>query len=140
MCDGSGFRLTELMNRNCFEATLITLSYVDQDPPVVLDCFWEVRWLIDAWNQNMAENFLPSWINVIDESMSKWVNEYTCPGCMIVPRKPWPIGNEYHDAGCAESDIIWQVELREGKDHLQHLGNKENDDKGKTVGTLLHLT
>ena len=49
-------------------------------------------------------------------------------------------GNEYRDAGCAESDIIWQVELREGKDHPQHLGNKENDDKGKTVGTLLCLT
>ena len=96
--------------------------------------------MIDAWNQNMAENFLPSWINVIDESMSKWVNEFTCPSFMFVPRKPWPFCNEYHDAGCAESDIIWQVELREGKDHLQHLGNKEHDDKGKTVGTLLHLT
>ena len=96
--------------------------------------------MIDTWNQNMAENFLPFWINVIDESMCKWVNEYTCRGFMLVPRKPWPFGNEYHDAGCAESDIIWQVELREGKDHLQHLGNTENDDKGKTVGTLLHLT
>ena len=51
---------------------------------------------------------------MIDESMTKWVNEYTCPGFMFVPRKPWPFGNEYHDAGCAESDIIWQVELREG--------------------------
>ena len=40
----------------------------------------------------------------------------------------------------AESDIIWQVKLRKGKDHPQHLGNKEHDDKGKTVGTLLHLT
>ena len=140
MFNGSGFRLTELMSRNRFEAILTTLSYVDQDPPVLLDHFWEVQWLIDAWNQNMAENFLPSWINVIDESMSKWINEYTCPGFMFVPRKPWPFGNEYHDAGCAESDIIWQVELREGKDCLQHLGNKENDDKGKTVGTLLCLT
>ena len=88
----------------------------------------------------MAENFLPSWINPIDESMSKWVNEYTSPGFMFVPRKPWHFGNEYHDAGCPKSDIIWQVELREGKGCPQHLGNKENDDKGKTVGTLLHLT
>ena len=44
------------------------------------------------------------------------------------------------DAGCAESNIIWQVKLVEGKDHLQHLGNREHDDKGKTVGTLLCLT
>ena len=47
------------------------------------------------WNDNMLMNFSPSWINCIDESMSKWVNEYTCPGFMFVPRKPWPFGNEY---------------------------------------------
>ena len=140
MFDSSGFHLTELMSTNCFEATLTALSYVDHDPPVLLDCFWGVQWLIDAWNQNLAENFLPAWINVIDESISKSPNEYTFPGFMFVPRKAWPFGNKYHDDGCAESDIIWQVKLREGKDHPQHLGNKEHDDKGKTVGTLLHLT
>ena len=140
MFDGSGFCLTELMSRNCFEAILSALSYVDHDRPVLLHHFWEVRQLIDAWNQNMEENFLPSWINVIAESMSKWVNEYTCPGFTFVPRKLWPFGNEFHDAGCAYSDIIWQVELGEGKDHLQHLGGKEHDEKGKTVGTLLRLT
>ena len=140
MFNGSRFCLNELMSRNCFEAILTALSYVDHDPPVLLEHFWEVQWLIDAWNQNMTENFLSSWINVIDKSMSKWVNEYTCPGFIFVPRKPWLFGNEYHDAGCAESKIIWEVELREGKDHQQHLGNKEHDDKGKTVGTLLCLT
>ena len=36
---------------------------------------------------------------------------------MFVPHKPWSFGNEYHDTGCAESDIIWALELREGKDH-----------------------
>ena len=140
MFDGSGFHLTELMSRNCFKAILSVLSDVDHDPPVLLDRFWEVRWLIDAWNQNMAENFLPSWINVIDKSMSKWVNECTCPGFMFVPRKPWPFGNEFRDAGCADSDIIWQVKLREGKDCPQHLGGKQHDGKGKTVGTLLCRT
>ena len=44
------------------------------------------------------------------------------------------------NAGCADSDIIWQIELREGKDHPQHLGGKEHDEKGTTVGTLLCLT
>ena len=88
----------------------------------------------------MNKNFSPSWINAIDESMSKWVNEYTCPGFMYVPCKPWKFGNEYHDAGCANSDIIWQVDLQEGKDHPQALGQKEYDEKGKTTGTLLQLT
>ena len=37
MFDRSGFHLTELMSRNCFEAILTALSYVDYDPPVLLD-------------------------------------------------------------------------------------------------------
>ena len=62
------------------------------------------------------------------------------PGLMFVPRKPWPFGNEYHDAGCAQSDIIWSLDLREGKDHPQDLGKKEYDNLGKSVGLLLRLT
>ena len=88
----------------------------------------------------MDDNFIPSWINAIDESMSKWLNEYTCLGFMFVPRKPWKFGNEYHDAGCGLSDIIWQVDLREGKDHLAHLGKKEFNELGSTVGTLFRLS
>ena len=42
MFDGSGFDLTELIIRNCFEAILTALSYVDHDLPVLLDQFWEV--------------------------------------------------------------------------------------------------
>ena len=82
------------------------MMYTSNEPPVYVDWFWEVRQLIDAWNV----------------SMSKWVSEYTCPGFMYVPRKPWPFGNEYHDARCADSDIIWQVDLREGKDRPTDLG------------------
>ena len=93
--------------------------------------------MVHCWNENMAKNFIPSWINCIDESMSMWVNEYTCPGFMFVPRKPWPFGNEYHDACYAKSDIIWLVNLQEGKDQPWELGVKEYDNKGKTVGTLL---
>ena len=88
----------------------------------------------------MAEKFIPSWINCVDESMSKWVNEYTCPGFMFIPRKPWPFGNEYHDACCVESDTIWSIDLREGKDRPRELGEKEHDNNGKTVGMLLRLT
>ena len=67
--------------------------------------------MLDCWNKNMAKMVLPSWRNSIDESMSKWVNEYTYPGFMFVPRKPWSFENEYHNTGCAESDIIWALKL-----------------------------
>ena len=95
--------------------------------------------MVDEWNANMDTNSSPSWKNCLDESMSKWLNEYTCPGFMFVPRKPWPFGNEWHDIGCADTNVIWQLEIREGKDQPHELP-KQHDNKGKTVGTLLHLT
>ena len=38
------------------------------------------------------------------------------------------------------SDIIWALELCEGKDCPTQLNNKEFDELGKTIGTLLCLT
>ena len=131
--DGSFFTLSNYMTQTWFENILNNLTYMNKKPPEFRDQFWEVRDMLDCWNRN----FVPTWINCIDESMSKWVNKYTCPGFMFVPRKPWPFGNEYHDAGCADSDIIWALELREGKDHPTQLNNKEFDEMGKTIGTLL---
>ena len=115
MFEGARFCLAAFMTRNRFENMLNNIVYNTNDPPDFHDCFWEVRWMLKCWNDNMASNFIPSWINCVDESMSKWVNEYTCPGFMFVPRKPWPFGNEYHDACCASSDIIWAVDLCEWK-------------------------
>ena len=137
---GAPSRVTSYMSCRRFDSILTNLGYTKEDPPSYRDRFWEVRPMLEMWNTNMANNFSPSWINCIDESMSKWVNEYTCPGFMFVPRKPWPFGNEYHDAGCAHSDIIWALDLREGKDCPTNLGNKEFDDLGKTTGILLRLT
>ena len=95
------------MTQSQFEEILLNICYTNEEPPVLLDRFWEVHLLIAAWNSNMAMQFTPSWINAIDESMSKWLNEYTCPGFMCVPHKPWKFSNEYHDAGCTMSDVIW---------------------------------
>ena len=121
MYEGAPFRLQQYMSRTRFEAILSAIKYTKEHPPAFVDRFWEVRELIDAWN-SMSKTFSPSWINTIDESISKWINEFTCPGFMYVPRKPWPFGNKYHDAGCADSDIIWQVDLREAKDRPVQLG------------------
>ena len=86
--DGAPFRFNKYMSRKRFEEILGAIAYTTNNPPAMLDRFWEVRGLIDAWNSKMEENFITSWMNTIDESMSKWVNEYTCPGFMCVPRKP----------------------------------------------------
>ena len=138
--EGRHFCLQQFMSRYWLDSILSATKYTNNNPPAYKDRFWEVRQLLESWNNNMATNFIPSWINVIDESMSKWINEYTYPGFMFVPWKPWAFGNEYHDARCCESDILWQVDLREGKDRPPQAGDKEYDNLGKTAGTLMRLT
>ena len=137
---GCFFTLSMYMSRTRFELILQHIKYAKLNPPTYKDRFWEVHEMLEEWNKNMATNFVPSWINCIDESMSKWLNEYTCPGFIFVPCKPWSFGNEYHDAGYTDSNIIWSLELREGKDRQLQLNNKQLDDLRKTVGTLLRLT
>ena len=128
------------MSKTHFENILNNLVYTSADPSAFRDPFWEVRWIIQCWNDNMAEKIIPSWINCVGKSMSKWVNEYTCMCFMFVPRKHWPFGNEYHNACCAESDIIWSVNVCEGKDRPREIGAKEHDNNGKSVWMLLRLT
>ena len=118
--EGALFHLACFMTWNRFKNILNNMKYTSTCRPSFRDCFWEVRYMLDCWNENMGKNFVPSWIHCVDESMSKWVNEFTCPGFMFVPWKPWPFGNEYHDACCADSDIIWSVELHEGKKDWPH--------------------
>ena len=131
---GAPFQLQQYMSRMRFEAILSAIKYTKENSLAFVDCFWEVCKLIDAWNESMLKNFSPSWINTIDESISKWINEFTCPGFMYVPRKPWPFGNEYHDASCADSDIIWQVDLREGKNRPVQLEGKEMTKRVRQLG------
>ena len=96
--------------------------------------------MLDAWNDNMFDQFIPSWVSCLDESMSISVNQYTCPGWIFCPRKPWPLGNEYHTIACGKSGILYAMELREGKDRPPQRPKPKYDDLGKTVGLLLRLT
>ena len=58
------------------ENILNNLTYTNKEPPEYEDRFWKVHDMLVCWNKNMAKMFLPSWMNCIDKSMSKWVNEY----------------------------------------------------------------
>ena len=89
--------------------------------------------------ENMVENFVPGYMNCLDESMSIWTNKFTCPGFMFVPHKPWPFGNEYHTICCCTSGIMWEIDLVEGKDCPKALGQQEFDNMGTTVGLLLQM-
>jgi hypothetical protein len=140
MFEGCPVRLNEWMSRRRFEAITRSLQLTSCAAPPYQDKFWEVRAVLQAWNENMKDMFTPGWISCLDESMSKWLNEYTCPGFMCVPRKPWPLGNEYHTIACGLSGVLYSLELVEGKDEPRERPRKEFEGLGKTVGLLLRLT
>ena len=95
------------MSRKWFDTILCAIFYTNCDIPTYRDKFWEVRQMVDEWSKNMVEQFTPSWVSCLDESMSPWTNKYTCPGWMFVPRKPHLFGNEYHSVCCSMSGIMW---------------------------------
>jgi Transposase IS4 len=83
--------------------------------------------------RQQAEKFFPSWITFLDELMSIWTNAYTCPGFMMVPRKPHLLGNEYRTICCGVSGVLFWLELVEGKDAPPEKGVPEFNEKGNLL-------
>ena len=127
------------MSRNHFDAILLSLSFTDVAPPSFMDKFWEIRQMVEAWGTNMRDNFLPGYMNCLDESMSVWTNKLTCPSLMFVPCKPWPFWNEYHTVCCCSLGIMGGIDLVEGKDYPPQLGQHQYENFGSTVGLLLQM-
>ena len=137
---GAPFRLHAYMSRRRFEAILKHLKFTTKPPPAFKDPFHHVSDLIDAFNKHSAACFSPSWVSCLDESMSVWTNTWTCPGWMFVPRKPHPMGNEYHSICCGVSGFMFAIELVKGKDRPPQLAPEIFSEHGKTTGLLLRLT
>ena len=103
------------MTKRQFNAILSSLNYTNVPFPMFKDKFHEVRQVLDAFNDRMTEIFSPTWVSCLDESM-------TCLGWIYVPRKPHPMGNEYHTICCGKTRILYQLELVEGKERPAELG------------------
>ena len=117
---GAPFRLNAFITYTRFRDIMAAIRYTNKDVPILFtDKFHEVRQMIDAFNNHYTNEYTPSWLNCIDESMSSWLNKF-CPGFMCVPRKPHPQGNEYHSIADADKDgtkpVMWRVKIVEGKD------------------------
>ena len=132
-------KFNTIMSRNRFENILTSPTFTADVSPPFKDKFWEVRSVIEAWNLNMEENVSPGHIPCLDESMFKWLSKCTCPGFMVVPRKPWAFENEYHTICCSQSGVLFAMELREGKDRPEYLPPKAHSDLGKTMGLVLRI-
>ena len=113
---GALLRVSDYMTQNHFEAILYFFKYTDEEAPQYKDSFHEVGQMLLMCNENMDQYFTPGWITCLDESMSFWSNNYTCPGFMLVPQKPWPFGNKYHNICCRLLGVLFGIELVEEKD------------------------
>ena len=73
---GASLRLGGFMSRKWLDMILKALAITSRSPPAFRDRFWEVREILEAWNANMTEQFTPSWVSCLDESMSTWKFQY----------------------------------------------------------------
>ena len=123
--EGAPFRLQEYMTYTRYKDITAAMRYTDIEPPPFLDRFHDMRQMQDAFNEHYEREYSPSWLSCLDESMNPWLDKY-CPGFMSVPRKPHPLGNEYHSIADGDDGkpIMWRVKIQEGKD-------RPKDDSGK---------
>ena len=139
--EGAPYCFHHWMSGRRFKQILAHLRYNDGPPPQYKDRFWEVRGMVEMWNKHMADIYEPGWVSCLDESISIWTNRWTCPGWTFIPRKPHPIGNEYHTICCGTTGILYQMEMVEGKDMPKEVKMARNVKRGEeTIGLLLRLT
>ena len=122
MFEGAPFRLSEYMLGQRFQNIGADIRYTHIESPYFLDRFHDVRQMINAFNKIYDCEYVPSWLNCLDELMNSFLDKF-CPGFMCVPRKYHPFGDEYHsiadgltEKGLEGKPIIWRVKLQEGKD------------------------
>ena len=138
MFGGAPFRLSNYMSRTRFDEILVALQYTNHKNVDFEDGFFHMQQMEEAWNQNMEDEFIPSWMSILDESMMEWFNKY-CPGFMCVGHKPHPFGNERHTICCALTSIMFRALIVEGKDRPKELGPKEYSNLGTTVRLMLQM-
>jgi len=136
--EGAPFRLHLFMSLYRFESIISSLRFTNISAPTFRDKFAEVQQMLVAFNTHMQQCWIAGWVSCLDESMSSWTNKYSCPGWVYVPRKPHPVGNEYHTVCCGVSGVMYSLELVEGKDSPVEL-RAEFGELGKTTGLLLRL-
>ncbi|KAL7475080.1 hypothetical protein ACHAW6_001012 [Cyclotella cf. meneghiniana] len=142
MFAGAPVRLLQFISRNRLMAIISALRCTKNPAPTeFVDKFHDVRELIDAFNDHYSDEYLPSWINVLDESMNTWLNKYA-PGFMCVPRKPHPFGNEYHSIADGDDGkpIMWQGKDRPKLNSGRWAFPSKYANETKTAELMLFMT
>ena len=66
---------------------------------------------------------VPVWITSLDNTMIKWINQFTCPGLAFIPGKPWPLNNDVYTIACVVSDIMYTLQLAKFNDRTRQILN-----------------
>ena len=84
-----------------------------------------MRKMINNSNEHYLENYTPSWLSLLDETMNSFLEKFY-PGFMSVPRKTHPLGNEYHsiDYGDEGNPVMYRIKIQEGKDRPKDANGK----------------
>ena len=69
MSEGVPFRLNKYMSGTRFEVIISSLCYTDRDDVEYNNGFFQMCQMEEAWNRNITDEFNPSWINVLGESI-----------------------------------------------------------------------
>ena len=123
--EGAPFRCNPYMSYCRFEQMTQSLKYTSLPKPNYQDKLHEIRELLFSFNSLMEKDFVSGWVVCLDESMSPWTRQWTCPAFVFCPRKPHPKGNEYHTINDGKSGILFCLEIVEGKDEPPEMEAKK---------------
>ena len=136
--DPCPYNFRAFMAKRRFQCINRYLKFTNVQRPAFADKFWSIHQMIKSWNDHTAGIFLWAWVIFLDDLMSIWHNKWTCPGWIFCPRNLHPFVNEHHTACCVLSNIMFVIELVEGKDTPPQI-LKQFSQHGKIVGLLLHM-
>ena len=93
------------------------MRFTNKPSPSFLDRFHDVRQMINNFNEHYLENYTPSWLSCLDESMNSFLENFFA-GFMSVLRKPHFLGNEYNSIsdGDEGNPVMYRIKIQEGKD------------------------
>ena len=106
--------MSPFMKLSRFEAILQYFAVVDHNTADRSDPWWRIRSFVTAFNSNRRRTVNPSWVVVVDESMSAFRGE-GMPHLSFIIRKPEPLGCELKTIADGVSGVMLRLELQEGK-------------------------
>ena len=92
----STFWLQKCMELHQFISSTSVTRFKNNHSPSFLDRFHDVQQMIKKFNEHYLENYTPSWLSCLDESIKYFLYKF-CPGFMSVTRKPHSLGNCYQN-------------------------------------------